>query len=319
LVSVLLTEYVLKRRGFVRTATLVDAMGVLGATEPSTRQAIRRLAHDGIIESDGPSVWRLTETGERTLVNFRSRHQRAVSGRDRRWDGRWLLVRTTVPETQRDLRHQLRTDLSFHGFGSLGQGWWIHADVDAEPLALQVLARLGLMDTALTFGASSSAVGTPEAIVNTAWNLDEVQARFESVLDEFRRKTPRDEAKVFAAWTMLLQRSGWALAIDPGLPRDLLPEDWVGREVTELVRDRYQRWEKTAARWWADHDQEQDRTAGRDIPAGRSSRRRTTGGRRGQAVPGRFALWSSAPAGTSAPTMPEVLSRGPTIVNVGSR
>ena len=37
---------------------------------------------------------------------------------ERRWDGRWLVLLVSVPETRRDLRHQLRTRLSWAGFGS---------------------------------------------------------------------------------------------------------------------------------------------------------------------------------------------------------
>ena len=142
LLSVILTEYVLPGSGTVQTSALLEGMGALDVTEASARQSIRRLAHDGIIERDGPGQWRLTEVGRKRLVGLRSR-QVALTNRDPvPWDGQWLLVRTTVPETQRGLRHELRRDLVARGFGTLGQGWFIIADLGAEALAQEVLARL---------------------------------------------------------------------------------------------------------------------------------------------------------------------------------
>jgi phenylacetic acid degradation operon negative regulatory protein len=254
LLSVLLTEYVLPGRGTVQTSTLLEAMSVIGVMDPAARQAIRRLAQDGIIERSAASAWRLTESGRETLAGFRSHHARTTRAEQVVWDRRWLLVRTTVPETQRSLRHALRRDLGARGFGSLGQGWFIHPDLRAEAAAQDVLARLDIKDTALTFTASSANVGTPEEIVASAWNLDEVRKRWEAVIDEFRRRRPVDELARFRAWTLLLQWRTWASAIDPWLPRELLPEHWVGEVANEFVRERYQHWQGAAASWWVERE-----------------------------------------------------------------
>jgi hypothetical protein len=39
----------------------------------------------------------------------------------------------------------------------------------------------------------------------SAWNLEEVRKRWETVIDEFRRLRPADDVAKFRTWTLLLQ------------------------------------------------------------------------------------------------------------------
>ena len=89
--------------------------------------------------------------------------------------------------------------------------------------------------------------------MESAWNLEEVRKRYESVIDEFRPLRPSDDAGTFRAWTLFLQACARAVAIDPGLPRELLPPHWIADVMAEFVRECYQRWQEPATRWWVEH------------------------------------------------------------------
>ena len=135
--SLLLTvlgEFVHPRRSSVWTATLLEALGALGVEEKSARQSLTRTANEGVLTSTRHGrrvLWELTpqgaellEEGTRRIYGFmRERHP---------WDGRWLVLSVPIPETQRQLRHRLRTRLTWLGLGSPTSGLWVTPDATKD-------------------------------------------------------------------------------------------------------------------------------------------------------------------------------------------
>jgi phenylacetic acid degradation operon negative regulatory protein len=102
-----LGEFVLPFGQDVWTATLVHALGLLGIEEKSARQAPARTAAEGWLSSNrvGRRVrWSLTEAGRQLLVEGADRIHSFGSG-GQSWDGRWLVVFVSIPESMRALRH----------------------------------------------------------------------------------------------------------------------------------------------------------------------------------------------------------------------
>src|SRR5579875_790787 len=117
LLMTILGEFVLPRGGPVWTQALVSALSLFGIEQKSARQALARTAAEGWLASQrvGRKVrWSLTPPGQRLLSEGA---QRIYSfGRDEvAWDGRWLLLLVSVPESQRDLRHRVRSRLNWAG------------------------------------------------------------------------------------------------------------------------------------------------------------------------------------------------------------
>ena len=137
--SLLLTvlgEFVLPRSEPVWTQTLLDALGAVGVEEKSARQALARTAADDVVVSEraGRRVrWSLTASGERLLSEGAERIYAHGAPRVP-WDGRWLVLVVSVPEAQRALRHQLRTQLAGAGLGSPAPGVWVCPDAGRVPV-----------------------------------------------------------------------------------------------------------------------------------------------------------------------------------------
>lgn len=130
LLMTVLGEFVLPGRIPVWTQTLVEVLGRLGVEEKSARQALARTAAEGWLVSDldGRRVrWSLTEAGRALLTEGARRIYGFGAGRQP-WDGRWLVLSVTVPESQRQLRHRLRTRLAWAGLGSPAPGLWVTPD-----------------------------------------------------------------------------------------------------------------------------------------------------------------------------------------------
>ncbi|HET9140066.1 PaaX family transcriptional regulator C-terminal domain-containing protein [Actinophytocola sp.] len=254
LLMTILGEFVLPRDEPAWTAALVDALGMFDVEEKSARQALARIAAEGWLRSDrfGRRVrWSLTGPGRRLLAEGAERIYGFGSG-ERNWDNRWLIVLVTVPEAHRDLRHKLRTRLSWAGFGSPAPGVWITSRTEAEADAKVILDELALSGQAMSFVAGYGALGEEPEMVAAAWDLGAVAERYRQFIEEFRATRPRSRDDVFRAQTRLVHEWRRFPFLDPQLPAELLPPQWIGATATDLFNDRHTRWREIAQQRWAE-------------------------------------------------------------------
>ena len=253
--SLLLTvlgEYVAPRHRPVWTSTLVAALGELGVREKAARQALARSASDGWLVGERmgrrvrydltPSTRELLDEGARRIYSF--------GGGGREWDGRWLVLVTTVPEAERNLRHRLRTGLAWAGFGPLGPGVWISPDATRDEEAAHVVGALGARVQAVSFVGEHSALGDEASLVARAWDLPGLERRYAGFLSEFSRLRPRHPAATFCAQSRLVHEWRRFPFLDPGLPDSLLPATWPGRRARDLFDRRHCEWAAASRSWF---------------------------------------------------------------------
>jgi phenylacetic acid degradation operon negative regulatory protein len=186
----------------------------------------------------------LLETGAARIYSF------GAGGPD--WDGQWLLVLVSVPESLRDLRHRLRTRLTWAGFGAPTPGVWISPRSDAEADARRILTELTLPTTAMSFVGRYGSLGEQADMVAAAWDLAELAARYESFIAEFADLAPGAADALLRAQTRLVHEWRRFPFLDPQLPRELLPAHWIGTRAADLFADRHARWREPAGRRWAE-------------------------------------------------------------------
>ncbi|HEY2287988.1 MAG TPA: PaaX family transcriptional regulator C-terminal domain-containing protein [Streptosporangiaceae bacterium] len=252
LLITVLGEYVLPPGGPVWTSVLVRALGLLGVAEKSARQALARSAGEGWVSPArfGRRVrWELTGPGQ-TLLSDGARRIFSFGHAARDWDGRWLLVLASVPDSKRELRHRLRTQLAWAGFGALAAGVWVSPDPGREAEARSILAGLGLADTAMSFLGRYGSVGTQASVARQAWDLDAVGARYQDFIAAFDDAAPAAGPDFFVAQTRLVHAWRRFPFLDPQLPASLLPSDWAGTTAAELFESRHQAWQQEAQRHW---------------------------------------------------------------------
>jgi phenylacetic acid degradation operon negative regulatory protein len=254
LLLTILGEYVLRRDEPVWTATLVEVLDSLGVEEKSARQALARTAADGWLTSErvGRSVrWSVTPPGRRLLTEGAERIYAFGAG-ETAWDGVWLVVYVSVPEAKRRLRHQLRTRLSWAGFGSPGPGMWIAPSAAREAEAQAVIDGLGLAGGATSFAARFAGIGSERAMVERAWDLHAVAERYRAFIAEFRALRPASPDAILLAQTRLVHEWRRFPFLDPRLPPELLPKDWIGVRARELFAARHADWDEAAQRSWCE-------------------------------------------------------------------
>lgn len=252
LLFTVLGEYVLPRGGLVWTSTLIDALGVLGVEEKAARQAMARTAADGWLHREPvgrQARWRLTEAAHELLREGADRIY-SFGGSQENWDGRWVVLVANLPDASRDERHRLRTRLAWAGFGSLRPGVWIAAHIEREREARRVLDDLGLSGQAVSFVANFGAIGDETELVSDAWDLEELEARYEDLIETFRRLRPTDDKTAFDALTRLVHAWRKFPFLDPALPARLLPSRWSGNDAHDLFHERHRAWSALANDWF---------------------------------------------------------------------
>jgi phenylacetic acid degradation operon negative regulatory protein len=257
--SLLLTvlgEFVLPSGGDVWTSSVLQVLAELGVEEKAARQALMRVSADGWITASkhGRRTRRhLTPSGEQLLADG-TRRIFSFASAVRHWDGTWLLLSVDLPEGQRALRQRLRTKLSWVGFGSLPGGLWISARQDRAAEASAVIAELGLAEVALSFRATSGGIGTAEEMVRRAWILDEIASRYDDFLELVSTLDPQEPRQTLADQIRLVQEWRRFPFLDPGLPRQFLPEHWSGTRAAELFHHRHAAWSDQAWTAWRSLD-----------------------------------------------------------------
>ncbi|MFI7707746.1 PaaX family transcriptional regulator C-terminal domain-containing protein [Nonomuraea sp. NPDC049480] len=259
--SLLLTvlgEFVLPRRGEVWTGTLVAALGALGVEEKSARQALARTAAEGLLTSTrhGRRVrWSLTDAADRLLREGTER----IYGFMRKphdWDGRWLVLTAGVPETQRQLRHRLRTKLTWLGLGSPAPGLWVIPDAAKAGAVRDVVRELDLGDRAYAWTGTSADIGDTTSLISAAWDLDDVEKRYLAFIERFERVTVSANREAFVNQVLLIQEWRRFPFLDPDLPAELLDHDWPGPRAATVFHDLRNRWHRRAQAEWDQMDED---------------------------------------------------------------
>jgi phenylacetic acid degradation operon negative regulatory protein len=225
--------------GWMSVAALISLLTDLGVDEPAVRSSISRLKRRGILHAsrrDGAAGYALSDEalailreGDRRIF----RRERATLG-----DG-WLLAVFSVPEAERQKRHVLRSQLARLGFGTAAPGVWI-APAHLHDATVGALRRLGLDSYADLFRADHIAFGDLAAKVRQWWDLDQLESLYGQFLDANGpllrrwRSDPAGEREAFADYVRVLTDWRRLPYLDPGLPAELLPRNWIGSRAAEL-------------------------------------------------------------------------------------
>jgi phenylacetic acid degradation operon negative regulatory protein len=249
LLFTLLGEFVLPGGGTAWTSAVLASFARLGIEEKTTRQALMRTAASGWLDPEKVgrrTRWRLTASAQKMLTEGADRIY-SFTAPGQSWDGRWLLVYARIPESDRRARHVVRSRLAWAGFGSLGAGLWISPHPDREAEAIGVLREAGVAADAHVFVARRSGLADVQVMVAAAWDLGAIEGRYEEFIEEFRATAPADvlarQVEIVHAWRRFP-------AIDPVLPRELLPARWNGLKAARLFADRHRRWSGEAKQEW---------------------------------------------------------------------
>jgi phenylacetic acid degradation operon negative regulatory protein len=225
--------------------SLIALMSDLDVDAAATRSSVSRLKKRGVLEparGDGQAGYRLSEAAQAVLregdARIWSRPRASVA------DG-WLVVVFSVPESERGRRHELRSLLTRLGFGTAAPGVWV-APGTAYDETLAALDRAGLTAYTELFRGAYLGSGPPDVRVGEWWDLPAIASLYDEFLAGYGGLTRRslrgagqnlpelDPARAFAAYVPMLTAWRRLPYLDPGIPLELLPDDWPGVRAGNL-------------------------------------------------------------------------------------
>jgi phenylacetic acid degradation operon negative regulatory protein len=221
----------------VYTGSVIDVMERVGVTEQAVRTTLARMASRGLLVKH--------RIGRKAYVSLTPRATQVLEDGHRRiwetgalnstWDGSWTLVGFSIPDARREARHELRQLLTWAGFGFLQNGLWVHpGTVDVEDL----IAPLGLEGNVTAMTARSLAPTTPQEMVERAYDLPEIAARYRSFIRLWSRDVDAQGVESDPLARQLHLHDDWLHLVrrDPRLPVELVPRGWPVLTAEHLFR-----------------------------------------------------------------------------------
>ncbi|KUO12384.1 PaaX family transcriptional regulator C-terminal domain-containing protein [Streptomyces sp. DSM 15324] len=234
-------------QGPLPVAELIRLLAAVGVDAPSVRSSVSRLKRRGLLlparTAQGAAGYELSEEALELLDDG----DRRVYGAAPAGDESWVLAVFSVPESERQKRHVLRSRLAGLGFGTAAPGVWI-APARLYEETRHALDRLGLAAYVDFFrGEHLGFTPTVEAVARW-WDLtaiaEEHEAfldRHESVLHAWRHRPDTPPQEAYRDYLLALDAWRHLPYVDPGLPARLLPPDWPGARSAAVFHELHER------------------------------------------------------------------------------
>lgn len=244
LITTVFGDSIAPRGGTVWLGSLITAMAEFGVSERLVRTSVFRLVKDGWLQSmqlGRRSFYSLTNDGRE---KFAAATHRIYGEPAEGWDGEWcLLLLSNLDAAAKEIA---RRECAWLGFGALSANALAHPGPDISDLDITV-RRLGLVDDVVIMtGRTVKSDGAMRGLARSAWNLDDIDARYEQFVAMFRpliaalaKSNGVATRTAFVTRTLLIQEYRKVLLRDPQLPVELLPADWHGIRAYQLCRNLY--------------------------------------------------------------------------------
>lgn len=234
-----LGDHVLGRNVCVFSGSYLGVMARVGVSEHATRSTLTRMVRRGLL--------RRRRQGRKVFFGLTPHSMEILAdGEARIWgtgpvntdgDGEWTLVGFSLPQEWRRLRHDLRSRLTWSGFGMIHSGLWIapsRVDLTA------ILAELGLEDHVKVFSAKLTHPADIGPLLRDAYDLAGLAGRYETFLRRWSRPEPLPSHPDPLARKLFLL-SEWLETIrhDPRLPLRHLPSGWPAPRAHQVLEERH--------------------------------------------------------------------------------
>lgn len=266
--SLLLTiygDYIRHYGSKIWIGSLIQLLEVFGHNEQAVRVAVSRMAKQGLLQSErvgNKSYYKLTERG---LNRVDEAAKRIYKLTPHEWDGKWRIVMYNIPEEKRQIRDELRKELQWSGFGHLSSGCWVSPNNHEKAIDL-LISKYQIEEYVHLFLSKYKGPRENAVLVESCWPLAKIEEKYEEFIAEYSKKYivhqsiiqsgEMSDKECFMERIYLVHQYRKFLFIDPGLPKELLPERWSGNHAALLFNQYYQMLAEPANRFFEEVFQE---------------------------------------------------------------
>ena len=198
------------------------------------KRAVDRMLKAGYIEKivkNGEPFLRITSGGRRKLV----RDFPILKLVGRKWKGEVAITIFDIEEINKSEREGFRHFLYQLGAGKMQRSAYVLPyNLCAE--LQDVVKRFGLSENVIVFPSNLDFVKDKKAFAFKVWKLGKLEKEYKEILrllEKAEEQKGSEREKLIKKAKVLF--SGTVLR-DPFLPKELLPEDWIGERVRKLLK-----------------------------------------------------------------------------------
>lgn len=240
-------DYIRHYGSTIWIGSLIRLLKEFGHNEQAVRVAVSRMVKQGWLVSERRGAKSYHSLTPRGTERMNEAGDRIFKFEDHAWDGKWRMLLYKIPEEQRQIRDELRKELLWSGFGSFSASCWI----SPNPLEKQVNALIKKYDIAeyVDFFESVYKNNSNQKLVEKSWPLGDIQEKYDAFISHYSttylkhkawmENNELTDADCFVVRTELVHEYRKFLFSDPGLPKELLPENWNGSKAMRLFKQYY--------------------------------------------------------------------------------
>jgi len=184
-----------------------------------------------IIGEDGNIYFRFTYKGGARLI----KEIPLLRFRKRRWDGKWRQIVFDIPEEIKAKREILRRKLNSLGFGMLQRSVYITPFNIGEELT-EFLEENGLEEYAIVFEMERLSGESERELANVVWKLDKLFRRYLDFTNKWQGFLEKPNSELLKKFDECREEYFSILLDDPGLPPELLPDDWPFYQANKIFK-----------------------------------------------------------------------------------
>ena len=239
--------------------SLIRLLKEFGHNEQAARVAVSRMMKQGWLQSekrDNRSYYYLTDQG---ISRIEEAGHRIFKLNPNEWDGKWRVLMYSIPEEKRHIRDELRQELLWSGFGSFSNACWISPN-NLEKEVKLLIEKYDISEYVDFFVSEYIGPKDNHSLVEKSWPLEQVVEKYEEFIIKYSKqfianqeiinRGEMSDADCFVERTKLIHEYRKFLFIDPGLPKELLPENWNGTLAATLFNQYYKVLAEPASRFF---------------------------------------------------------------------
>ncbi len=195
-----------------------------------TRGTISGLLKEELIEKNEKGEYKITIKGLKEIY-LQFPFFRFLGDK---WDGKWRVISYEIPEKKREMRDRLRRAMQGWGLGPWHRSFWITPHPIIANLKDLVFGKEE--EKYIQSFDSEHVFGDREVLIEKVWgktSLDEKYRELFKAWHEILSSTEEKPAKlkkVLANYVNMLR-------LDPGLPKELVGEKWIGFEAFDIFKE----------------------------------------------------------------------------------
>ncbi len=150
------------------------------------------------------------------------------------WDGKWRILSYEIPEKKREMRDRLRREVSGWGLGPWHRSFWI----TPHPIIphLQSLISNKEEEKYVQAFESDHVVGNQDVLIEKVWGTKDLAAEYKKLFKKWHDILSTDQDKVAKMMKVTAEYVN-ILRKDPGLPKQLVGESWIGFESFSIFKE----------------------------------------------------------------------------------